>query len=155
MQYSQAFEALKIFSTEPLDPSSVNLHKLMDIRRAARIVVRTIEARSEGTLVTDHVPNRTKPVESTPTPKEEPRRVLIVDMIREAGEAGCHEHVLYKQFKLSFKDLRKEISNSYGIVTSVLDSTNDHTFYYLADSEMLFAQKYDGKLPPKHMKVGW
>ena len=155
MKYTEAILELEKFANEPLDTNNLNLAKVMELRQAARVVVNTANSRSTSTIVFEIEPGKKATMHTTRQPRKESRKVQMVDMIREAREAGLSEHVLYKEFKLSGWDMRREIANSYGVVTATVDSKNNYTFYYLADSTMLFAEKYDGKVPSGHIKIGW
>ena len=156
MQYIDAIAELRKFANEPLDMTSgIAAGRIAEIRMATRSILKTLDARANVVVedAVDYV-RRGKATVGVADNRKESLKVRVVDYIRNAGNSGTHMDKLFYEFRISLKEMIKNISDSYGIVSHTIDSKGEHTFYYHCDSYALFQEKLNGKLPEGHTMIG-
>ena len=157
MQYQDAMTELRTFASEPLDMATVNPGKIAEIRMATRALLKALDSRSHHVFheIRDHeAKKRVNPTHHSP-PKQESLRVRIVDYIRIQGKAT--EMEVYRKFRITIKEMMKQIADSYGIVSYTKEKCDDDSsvvFYFLAETGKDFRKKYDAKAPDGHVVVG-
>ena len=156
MQYIDAIAELRKFANEPLDMTSgIAAGRIAEIRMASRSILKTLDS-SANIAVADTVnySRRGKATVGVIDDRKESLKVRVVDYIRNAGDSGVHMDKLFYEFRISLKEMIKNIADSYGIVSHTIDSKGEHTFYYHCDSYAQFQEKLNGKLPEGHTMIG-
>lgn len=158
MEYKEAIKELRAFANEPIDSSTLDTKKALELRIAVRAVLKTMD--DDGNVIRNiHIHGDGSAVKKTLSvgtvyPRPTTIREQITDFIREAGEAGRNETEIYRKFKKVFKELQQLQAKSYGMVSYTQDSKGDYIFYYQADTGLQFNETKGGRLPTGHKWLG-
>ena len=134
--------------------SGIDAGRIAEIRMATRSVLKVLESNDKAVAGIVNYSRRGKATVGVTDNRKESLKVRIADYIRNAGDSGVHMDKLFYEFRISLKEMIKNIADTYGIISHTVDSKGQHTFYYHCDTYAQFQDKLNGKLPEGHTMIG-